>query len=279
MAGGVRVGGPDLRRLLAGTAAVAAGGAVGHALPVVTASGALRRRCWPRLAGVGAASRIALTFDDGPRRASTARFLRALERADVRATFFLLGRLLDRDPGLGREMAAAGHELAVHGWEHRNLLCRSPAATYADIARARDAVAAVTGAAPLWYRPPYGVLTISALLACRRLGLTPRLWTAWGRDWDATRSPAAIWETIVKDLDGGGTLLLHDSDHASSPGAWRGALAVLPRLVHWAGERELTIGTLGAHENTEAAGSPGRGAHRSGSERGMATYRVGNRSR
>ncbi|ABP53124.1 polysaccharide deacetylase family protein [Salinispora tropica] len=257
MAGGVGVGGPELRRWLAGTAAVVAGGAVVHALPVVTASGALRRRCWPRLAGVGAASRIALTFDDGPSRTSTTRFLRALERADVRATFFLLGTLLDRDPGLGREMAAAGHELAVHGWEHRNLLCRSPAATYADIARARDTVAAVTGASPLWYRPPYGVLTVSALLACRRLGLTPRLWTTWGRDWDATRSPAVIWETIVQDLDGGGTLLLHDSDHAASPGAWRGALAILPRLVSWAQERELTIGTLGAHEETEAAREPG----------------------
>ncbi|WP_018218401.1 polysaccharide deacetylase family protein [Salinispora vitiensis] len=259
MAGGARVGRPDLRRWLTGTAVAVAGGAVGHALPAVTASGVLRRRYWPRLAGVGAAGRIALTFDDGPRRASTVRFLRALERADVRATFFLLGTLLDRDPGLGREMAAAGHELAVHGWEHRNLLCRSPAATYADIARTRDAVAAVTGAAPLWYRPPYGVLTISALLACRRLGLTPRLWTAWGRDWDATRSPAAIWETIVKDLDGGGTLLLHDSDHASSPGAWRGALAVLPRLVSWAQGRELTIGTLGAHAETEVTGEPEAG--------------------
>lgn len=258
--GGVRVGGPELRRWLAGTAAVAVGGAVVQALPVVTASGALRRRCWPRLAGVGAASRIALTFDDGPSRASTAQFLRALEHADVRATFFLLGILLDRDPGLGREMAAAGHELAVHGWEHRNLLCRSPAATYADIARARDAVAAVTGVSPLWYRPPYGVLTMSALLACRRLGLAPRLWTAWGRDWDTTRSPTMIWETIAKDLDGGGTVLLHDSDHASSPGAWRGALAVLPRLVSWAQERELTIGTLGAHEDMGRRRRPGCGA-------------------
>lgn len=252
MARGVRIGRPAPRPWLVGTVAVAAGGVVAQALPVVTASGAVRRRWWPHLAGVGAASRIALTFDDGPNRASTSLFLRALERAGVQATFFVLGTLLDRDPGLGREMAAAGHELAVHGWEHRNLLWRSRAATYADIARARDTIAAVTGTSPSWYRPPYGVLTTSALLACRRLELAPRLWTAWGRDWEATRSPASIWETIVKDLGGGGTVLLHDSDYASTPGTWRGALAVLPRLVDWARDRELTIGTLGTHQGTGA---------------------------
>ncbi|WP_406073513.1 polysaccharide deacetylase family protein [Micromonospora sp. NBC_01638] len=240
-----------MRPLMLGTAAVTALGAAVHALPAVTIQGAVRRRLWPRLSGAGPAARIALTFDDGPDRTSTPLFLRLLEQTPVRATFFLLGAMLDRDPGLGRELVAAGHEVAVHGWEHRNLLWRSPAATYADIARARDRIATVTDELPIWYRPPYGVLTMAALLACRRLDLTPRLWTAWGRDWEASRPPELIWQTIIKDLDGGGTVLLHDSDCASTPGAWRGALAVLPRLIDWAGERHLAIGTLSAHTHAE----------------------------
>ncbi len=237
-----------MRPLALGTVAATAVSAAAQAAPLVTAHGPLRRRLWPRLAGIGPGSRIALTFDDGPDAGSTPQFLRLLARARVRATFFVLGSLLDQDPGLGRELVASGHEVAVHGWEHRNLLWRSPTATYADIARARDRIADVTGEAPTWYRPPYGVLTPAALLACRRLHLTPRLWTAWGRDWDARRSPEQIWQTISRDLAGGGTLLLHDSDSASTPGAWRGALAVLPRLFDWAQRQNLTIGPLATHQ-------------------------------
>ncbi|WP_433532266.1 polysaccharide deacetylase family protein [Micromonospora sp. CA-263727] len=241
-----------MRRTVAGTAAVAALGFAAQALPAATATASIRRRLWPHLSGLGPPTRIALTFDDGPDRRSTPLFLRLLEQARIPATFFLLGRMLDRDPGLGRELAAAGHEVAVHGWEHRNLLWRSPAGTYADIARARDRIAAVTGARPIWYRPPYGVLTTAAVLACRRLGLTPRLWTVWGRDWEAGRPPESIWRTMVKDLAGGGTVLLHDSDCAATPGSWRGALAALPYLIEWARDRDLTIGTLGAHQASDA---------------------------
>ncbi|MFI2267071.1 polysaccharide deacetylase family protein [Micromonospora aurantiaca (nom. illeg.)] len=237
---------------MTGAAAVAVLGAAGHALPAVTAHPAVRRRFWPSLSGAGPVTHVALTFDDGPDRTSTPLFLRLLEQTGVRATFFVLGSMLDRDPGLGRELAAAGHEVSVHGWTHRNLLWRSPTATYADIARARDRIAGVTGHPPVWYRPPYGVLTTAALLACRRLDLTPRLWTAWGRDWEATRPPELIWQTITKDLHGGGTVLLHDSDCASTPGAWRGTLAILPRLIEWAEERNLAIGTLSAHRTTGA---------------------------
>ncbi len=240
-----------MRRMMVGTAAVAALGFAVQGLPAATAAGVIRR-FWPHLSGLGSPGSIALTFDDGPDRRSTPLFLRLLERARIRATFFVLGSMLDRDPGLGRELAAAGHEIAVHGWEHRNLLWRSPAGTYTDIARARDRIAAVTGEAPVWYRPPYGVLTTAGVLACRRLGLTPRLWTAWGRDWVAGRPPESIWRTMVKDLDGGGTVLLHDSDCASTPGAWRGTLAALPYLIEWAGDRNLAIGTLGAHQASGA---------------------------
>lgn len=239
-----------MKPLLAGSVAAAALGATAHALPAVTAVGPVRRLLWPRLAGVGLGNRIALTFDDGPDGASTPLFLRVLEQSRVRATFFLLGNMLDRDPCLGRELVSAGHEVGVHGWEHRNPLWQSPAATYTDIARTRDLVASVTGVLPVWYRPPYGVLTAAALLACRRLNLVPRLWTTWGRDWDS-RSPESIWQTITKDLDGGGTVLLHDSDCASAPGSWRGSLMVLPRLIEWADRQSLTIGTLGAHCNQD----------------------------
>jgi peptidoglycan/xylan/chitin deacetylase (PgdA/CDA1 family) len=225
-----------------GLAALAA-----HAAPATTAFTPGRRAVLPALAGAGPAGHVALTFDDGPDRTSTPQFLRLLAEHDVRATFFLLGAMLDRDPGLGLDIVAAGHEVAVHGWAHRCLLWRPPRATGRDIARARDRIAEVTGAAPRWYRPPYGVLTGGALLACQRLDLTPKLWTAWGRDWEAAATVPSIVRTATRTLSGGGTLLLHDSDCTSAPGSWRRTLAALPRLIDWARERDLTLGPLRDH--------------------------------
>ncbi|MES9541498.1 polysaccharide deacetylase family protein [Actinomadura sp. NPDC000600] len=128
--------------------------AAAHAAPAVTSIGPLRRRLFPGLAGVGEPGHVALTFDDGPDPRSTPAFLAALREYEVKATFFLLGRMLKAAPDLGRELAESGHEIAVHGWEHRCMLLRGPAATYDDLARAMESIVQVTGTAPRRYRPP-----------------------------------------------------------------------------------------------------------------------------
>src|SRR5690242_3354222 len=106
-------------------AALALGGlAVSHAGPGVTAISQVRRRFFPRLAGQGQPGHVALTFDDGPDPAWTPAFLEVLATRQVRATFFMLGSMVARDPGLAAEVAAAGHEVAVHGWAHRYTVLR-----------------------------------------------------------------------------------------------------------------------------------------------------------
>ncbi|WP_077940152.1 MULTISPECIES: polysaccharide deacetylase family protein [unclassified Micromonospora] len=229
---------------LAGAAAVAL---AAHLGPTTTAVGPVRRRLFPRLGGAGRPGRIALTFDDGPDPESTPRFLDALAEHRTRATFFVLGTMLVRSPWLAADLVAAGHEVAVHGWDHRNLLGRCPLATYRDLARARALVEATTGRAPRFFRPPYGVLTGPALLASVRLGLTPVLWARWGRDWTASATPDSVFDTVTARLAGGDTVLLHDADCAAAPGAWRATLAALPRLLAECRRRGWTVGPLGEH--------------------------------
>jgi peptidoglycan/xylan/chitin deacetylase (PgdA/CDA1 family) len=222
------VNGPERAGLLAAAGLAAATAA--HAGPALSSIGIVRRR-WPSLAGIGLAGQIALTFDDGPDPASASKFLAVLSERNVQATFFVLGRMLATAPSLGVEISAAGHELAVHGWQHRNLLLRGPNATMWDIARTRDLVGNLTGHAPLWWRPPYGVLSGPGLLAAQRLGLRPVLWTAWGKDWEARATPQSVFTTAAKSLSSGGTLLLHDSDCTSAHGSWQTTLAALPGLL------------------------------------------------
>lgn len=221
--------------------------AAAQMVPALTGLGRIRLPFFPRLAGLGDPHRVALTFDDGPDPASTPQFLDALAARGVRATFFLLGSMLAKAPSLGRDLVAAGHEVAVHGWAHRNLLLRGPSATHDDLIRARALVAETTGQVPRFFRPPYGLLSAAALLAARRLDLTPVLWTCWGRDWTASATAGSVFDTVRAGLTGGGTVLLHDSDCTSAPGAWRSSLAALPHLIDECAARGLQVGPLAEH--------------------------------
>jgi peptidoglycan/xylan/chitin deacetylase (PgdA/CDA1 family) len=224
-----------------------AGLAIAHAGPGLTALGPLRRRLFPRLAGLGRPDHVALTFDDGPDPASTPAFLDLLAARHLHATFFLLGSMVAEAPQLAAEIAAAGHEVAVHGWDHRYTILRSPWDVLGDLARARDAVSAASGQRPRFFRPPYGVLSSGAVLAARRLGLTPVLWSSWGREWAPGATADAVFAAVTADLTGGGTILLHDSDCTSPAGAAAAALGALPRLLDECSARGLAVGTLADH--------------------------------
>jgi peptidoglycan-N-acetylglucosamine deacetylase len=236
----------------------AAGGA--QLAPAALFVPAVRRVVAPSLAGIGRPDHVALTFDDGPHPRSTPHFLSELSNHQVRATFFVLGRELARHPWLGREMVQYGHEIAVHGWDHRCLLRRGPSTVYDEFARTVEVIQHTTGRQPRWVRAPYGVFSGTSLLAARRLGLTPVLWTAWGFDWTRRATPESVATTVRRGLSGGGTVLLHDSDVAAAVGSWRSALGALPMLLAHCRERGLVVGPLADH----GVGHPGHARARLG---------------
>jgi peptidoglycan/xylan/chitin deacetylase (PgdA/CDA1 family) len=152
---------------------------------------------------------VALTFDDGPTSAFTPRVVRLLEDADARATFFLIGSLAERRPGLVRQLLDAGHEVGNHTWSHQSAALLSAEQTRADIRRGAEALTTLTGQPPRWYRPPRGMLTGSALEHAHLLGQTVVMWTVdrgTGGDTDA----AAVRANIAEQLLPGAIVNLHD---------------------------------------------------------------------
>ncbi|ADI04016.1 secreted deacetylase [Streptomyces bingchenggensis BCW-1] len=218
-----------------------------HIGPAGTWLPGVRRALFPALAGRGRPNHIALTFDDGPDPGSTPQFLDALDELAVRATFFVLGDSVMRHPRTAYEISRRGHELAVHGWTHSRPWLPTVARDLHEVEGAARVVRRATGAVPRWYRPPYGVLTGGRGLAAARAGLRPVLWTAWGRDWTARATPASVLATVCRDLRGGGTVLLHDSDRAAEPGCWRATLGALPALVRVCRDEGWTVGPLADH--------------------------------
>src|SRR4249919_1366443 len=91
-----------------------------------------------------------------PRRveANTDRVLALFEEARVKATFFTLGWVAARHPALIRRIAAAGHEIASHGWDHKRVFTMSEAEFRADLIRAREEIENASGAKVAGYRAP-----------------------------------------------------------------------------------------------------------------------------
>jgi peptidoglycan/xylan/chitin deacetylase (PgdA/CDA1 family) len=213
----------------------------------VTALAPLRRRGLPRLSGISGSEHIALTYDDGPDPASTPAFLRLLAAYGVQATFFLLGKFVAVHPTLVQEMSALGHELAVHGWDHRCLAWKRPGTVTTELCRTRELIHGLTGQQVRWYRPPYGVLTAEGMIAARRAGLQSVLWSSWGRDWRARATPTSIVRTVSHSLRPGGTVLLHDTDRTSAPGSWQHTLAASDELLRRWSASGVPAGTLTDH--------------------------------
>ncbi|MGI8920726.1 MAG: polysaccharide deacetylase family protein [Solirubrobacteraceae bacterium] len=177
------------------------------------------------------ADSVALTFDDGPHPHATPAVLELLAEAGASATFFLVGEQVRRFPALAQEIAAAGHEVALHCDRHRNLLRVGPRATRVDLERALEAIADASGVAPRLYRPPYGVFNAAALIEARRRGWQPQLWTRWGRDWEARARPEQIVARLTEGVTEGDVLVLHDADWYAAPESWRRTLGALPGVL------------------------------------------------
>ena len=86
--------------------------------------------------------------------ANTMALVELLAENSQRATFFVLGWVAERAPGLVRTIAAAGHEIASHGWDHRRVIHETPEEFRAGVRRSKQALEEITGVRVLGYRAP-----------------------------------------------------------------------------------------------------------------------------
>jgi len=174
---------------------------------------------------------VLLTFDDGPHPDGTPAVLTELDRVGASAVFFVSGEQVGRFPELVREIAAAGHELGLHGYRHQTRRQWSRGLLAADTRRALEAVSAAAGVEPRLYRPPHGVFSLAGVRLIRELGLEPLLWSKWGRDWERRATAETITARATANLSTGDVVLLHDADHYNAPGSWRATAAAVGPIV------------------------------------------------
>lgn len=120
---------------------------------------------------------MALTFDDGPHPKFTPELLAVLDRYQVKATFFVVGKMAQKHPDLLREIQAAGHEIGDHTFNHVNLARLDEQGAAAEWKVGEKAITAITGEKVRYCRPPGGRYDREAVIAASELGLTTVLWT------------------------------------------------------------------------------------------------------
>lgn len=174
---------------------------------------------------------VLLTFDDGPHPEGTPATLEVLARAGVRGVFFLVGEQVARRPALAAEIEAEGHVVALHGNRHRLQLRLSAAEARTDLIRGTAAIAEAIGKQPRFHRPPYGIYSPDGLKATIDAGLTPMLWSRWGKDWRKFTTPGRIAHRVLAGIGSGDVVLLHDADFYSAKNSHRRTVEALDLIL------------------------------------------------
>lgn len=174
------------------------------------------------------ASEVALTFDDGPEPGGTDRVLAALADAGATATFFVLMTRVRRHRALFEEVVAAGHEVALHGVDHRPLPTLPPEEVGPVFRAGRAELEDVLGRTVRWHRPPNGRQTPRTWRAVTAAGLTPVLWgpTTW--DWRDVPHERRLAKSR-EGLHRGAIVLAHDGFAGPEDGAADGPAPVLDK--------------------------------------------------
>ncbi|GAA2661932.1 hypothetical protein GCM10010412_035250 [Nonomuraea recticatena] len=177
---------------------------------------------------------VALTFDDGPGD-HTRRLLDLLDEREVKATFFVVGRMVaaDRHHNL-RRMVEDGHELGNHSWSHAQLTALPMDGIRHELLRTQNLVEKITGVRMRVMRPPYGATDGRVAAETRRERLAQILWNVDTFDW-RDRVPSMVARRAARATKGS-IVLLHDIH--------RTTVQAVPHLIDTLAKRDYRFVTV-----------------------------------
>ena len=153
---------------------------------------------------------VALTFDDGPHPEHTPAMLDVLARAGARATFFVVGREVEKYPELARRIVAEGHGIGGHSYDHTVITSLRPAALVDDLAHCRRVIREATGLDTGLFRPPKGEVSLRSIRTVCRAGYTLVHWTRTYSDYRRDGVDALTRRIDAAPPVPGDVLLFHD---------------------------------------------------------------------
>jgi peptidoglycan/xylan/chitin deacetylase (PgdA/CDA1 family) len=181
---------------------------------------------------------VALTFDDGPHHSLTPEILNILREEGAKGTFFVVGNRAETYPDLISQIAAEGHDIGNHTWNHLSLAKNTTETGLKSLRKTNDLITGLTGKRCNIVRPPYGATSARVRSMLQDNGWHQILWDSDSRDWQ-NKNPDVILYRVMKSLEPGGIILFHDIH----PGAAK-MLPTLIRALKSEGYRCVTISEL-----------------------------------
>lgn len=185
--------------------------------------------------GTTSEKEIVLTFDDGPT-LFTKDILHSLSLYQVPATFFLIGKNIQGNESLVKQIISEGHHIGNHTFSHSFFIdFKNVKGFKQELIQTDEAVTKITGKRLKLFRPPYGVTTPHLVRAARELGYILIGWNV--RSMDTTNdSEDVIVKRVTEQIKPGAIVLLHDTSDKTN--------AVLKRVLAFVKENNYKIVSL-----------------------------------
>lgn len=185
---------------------------------------------------------VCLTIDDGPHAPSLPDILDALKTYHVKATFFMVGRRIEQNPAMVREVLREGHEIGNHTENHPRLDDLTPDQVRAEISLCQSSFALATGGAKMTlFRPPGMRFSPVLFKIAKEFGYTTVDWNIGAKDFKLTKAGPTIAgeeriaDYILKQVVPGCIIVLHDSPDTA---------AALPEILEGLQQRGLRVETV-----------------------------------
>lgn len=166
------------------------------------------------------AKELYLTFDDGPTPEITQWVLEQLDKFNAKATFFCIGRNIDRHPDIYENIINRGHSVGNHTYSHLKGWHTKNSEYFNDIELASQCINSKL------FRPPYGRAKYSQISRLKKEGYKLFMWDVLSEDYNHNISEEKCLQNVIYNTQNGSIIVFHDSLKAK-----KNLLATLPTVL------------------------------------------------
>lgn len=176
--------------------------------------------------------KVWLTFDDGPTPEITPFILDILQKSNVKATFFCLGKQIKKHPEIIQRIEAEGHSIGNHSFSHLNGFSTCTKKYLEDVEKCQTLIPETT-----LFRPPFGKIypwQINKLKNHYKI----IMWDVMGWDFEKTISKEECINNVVNNVENGSIIVLHDNKKS-----FENLQFALPKIIEALQKRKLVFST------------------------------------
>ena len=178
---------------------------------------------------------IAFTFDDGPNKENTNDIVNYLNDNKMKATFFMVGYLMENNPDIVKNVYDNHMEIGSHSWAHKNLKKQKIKVITEEMKKTDDIYTSITGDTFKLMRPPYGSINNKVRDS---FDYSFILWSLDTNDWKY-KDPDHLYDFVINNVEDGDIVLMHDLQTSTKNG-----LEKLIKELYVRGYRVLTVSEL-----------------------------------